>query len=210
LLGAGVTRILLTRHGEVEGIRPERFRGRADLALTERGEAQARLLGQRIAAGWRPGRVYTSPARRCIATGAAIANASGVEAGVLNGLNDIDYGAWQFRTHEDVRQSDPEAFAAWFATPHLVRFPDGDSLQDLVARTSEALRFILAQHAGETIVAVGHESVNRALLMQLLDQPLSSYWRLAQHPCCVNEIDVTKGKIRVIRINETHHLTGMG
>ncbi len=102
------------------------------------------------------------------------------------------------------------AFAAWFATPHLVRFPDGDSLQDLVARTSEALRFILAQHAGETIVAVGHESANRALLMQLLDQPLSSYWRLAQHPCCVNEIDVTEGKIRVIRINETHHLTGMG
>ncbi len=172
-----MTRIPLTRHGEVEGIRPERFRGRADLALTERGEAQVRLLGQRIAAGWRPSRVHTSPARRCIATGAAIANASGVEAGVLNGLNDIDYGAWQFRTHEDVRQSDPEAFAAWFATPHLVRFPDGDSLQDLVARTSEALRFILAQHAGETIVAVGHESVNRALLMQLLDQPLSSYWR---------------------------------
>jgi broad specificity phosphatase PhoE len=205
-----VTRILLTRHGEVEGIRPERFRGRADLTLNERGEAQARLLGQRIAAGWRPSRVYTSPARRCIATGAAIANASGVEAGVLNGLNDIDYGAWQFRTHEDVRQSDPEAFAAWFATPHLLRFPDGDSLQDLAARTSEALRFILARHAGETIVAVGHESVNRALLMQLLDQPLSSYWRLAQHPCCVNEIDVTEGKIRVIRINETHHLTGMG
>jgi broad specificity phosphatase PhoE len=203
-----MTKIVLTRHGEVEGIKPERFRGRADLALTERGEAQARLLGQRITAGWRPSFVYTSPARRCIATGAAIASVCGVEAGVLEELTDIDYGSWQLKSHEGVRQSDPEAFAAWFATPHLFRFPNGDSLQDLVARTSEALRLVLARHPAETVVAVGHESVNRALLLQLLDQPLSSYWRIVQHPCCVNEIDVTKGKVRVIRINETHHLTG--
>jgi broad specificity phosphatase PhoE len=203
-----MTKILLTRHGEVEGIRPERFRGRADLALTERGEAQARLLGQRIEAGWRPRFVYTSPARRCIATGAAIASACGIEAGILEELNDIDYGSWQFKSHEEVHQSEPEAFAAWFATPHLFRFPNGDSLQDLVARTSEALRIVLARHADETIVAVAHESVNRALLLQLLDQPLSSYWTVVQHPCCVNEIDVTDGRVRIVRINETHHLAG--
>src|SRR6516164_4513127 len=85
-------------------------------------------------------------------------------------------------------------------------FPDGDSLQDLVARTSDALRFILADHADDTVVLVGHDSVNRALLLQLLDQPLSSYWRLAQHPCCINEVDVLDGHIQVGRINETHHL----
>jgi phosphoserine phosphatase len=203
-----MTKILLVRHGEVEGIKPERFRGRADLALTDRGEAQARLLGQRIAAGWRPTIVYTSPARRCIATGAAIASACGIGADVLQDLNDIDYGGWQFKSHEEVRQSQPDAFAAWFATPHLFRFPDGDSLQDLVARTAEALRLILARHARETVEAVGHESVNRALLLQLLDQPLSSYWRIVQHPCCINEIDVTDGRVRVIRVNETGHLAG--
>jgi probable phosphoglycerate mutase len=48
--------------------------------------------------------------------------------------------------------------------------------------------------------------VNRALLMQLIDQPLSAYWRIAQSPCCLNEIDVTDGKISVQRINETGHL----
>jgi broad specificity phosphatase PhoE len=126
----------------------------------------------------------------------------------LQDLNDIDYGGWQFKSHEEVRRSQPDAFAAWLATPHLFRFPDGDSLQDLVARTAEALRLLLARHAGETVVAVGHESVNRALLLQLLDQPLSSYWRIVQHPCCINEIDVTDGRVRVIRINETGHLAG--
>jgi hypothetical protein len=27
---------------------------------------------------------------------------------------------------------------------------------------------------------VGHDSVNRALLLQLLDQPLAAYWKLAR------------------------------
>jgi Histidine phosphatase superfamily (branch 1) len=47
----------------------------------------------------------------------------------------------------------------------------------------------------ETVVAVAHDSVNRALLMQLLDQPLSSYWRVAQAPCCVNEIDIVDSRV---------------
>ena len=43
-------KILLTRHGHVEGISPERFRGQAELALTEKGLSQAAALAERIAA----------------------------------------------------------------------------------------------------------------------------------------------------------------
>jgi broad specificity phosphatase PhoE len=79
-----------------------------------------------------------------------------------------------------------------------------------VARTADVLRLILSRHSNETVVVVGHESVNRALLLQLIDQPLSSYWTLLQDPCCVNEIDIDEGTIRICRVNETHHLPKMG
>jgi probable phosphoglycerate mutase len=204
-----VTKILLVRHGHVEGIKPERFRGRADLALTERGRAEAQAVAGRIASAWSPSQIYTSPARRCIATAAAVGEACNLAPRVLDGLKDIDYGGWQLKSYDEARAADPALFAAWMTTPHLVRFPNGESLQDLVARTSEALRIILANHGDETIVAVSHDSANRALLIQLLDQPLSAYWRLAQDPCCINEIDIVGGTIRVVRINETHHLAGI-
>jgi probable phosphoglycerate mutase len=42
--------------------------------------------------------------------------------------------------------------------------------------------------------------------LQLLDLPLSAYWRFEQSPCCLNEIDVGHGKVYVRRINETRHL----
>jgi phosphoserine phosphatase len=200
-------KILLTRHGHVDGIHPERFRGREPLDLTERGRADAAAVARRIAnGGWAPSRVYTSPMGRCVETGATIAKACGIGAEVCNDLNDIDYGAWQFKTFDDAKKNNAALFAAWFATPHLVRFPNGESLQDLAARGANVLRFVLALHRDDTIVLVGHDSVNRALLLQFLDLPLSAYWRVAQDPCCLNEIDIDGEMVCILRVNETHHL----
>jgi broad specificity phosphatase PhoE len=204
-----MTKILLIRHGHVDGIAPERFRGRADLPLTNVGLAQAHAVAARIAAAWRPSKVYTSPLARCVATGAAIASACRIPTEVCGDLIDIDYGAWQGRTCAEVEQSEPKLYAAWRTAPHLVRFPQGDSLQDLAARAADALRLALAQHRGETVVLVAHDSVNRALLLQLLEQPSSAYWRLAQAPCCINEIEVADCWATVLRANETAHLDGI-
>jgi probable phosphoglycerate mutase len=201
-----MTKILLIRHGHVEGIKPERFRGRQPLDLTERGRAEAQAVARRVAGAWRPSKIYTSPMGRCIETGAAIAKACGAPTEICDDLIDIDYGAWQFKTFDEAKRENPALFAAWFATPHLIRFPNGESLQDLVARAANSLRLVLGRHPDDTIVLVGHDSVNRALLMQLIDQPLSAYWRIAQSPCCLNEIDVTDDRIYVQRINETGYL----
>jgi len=201
-----MTKIILTRHGHVEGIKPERFRGREPLQLTARGVAEASALAQRIAACWRPTHIYTSPMGRCIATAAAIVRATGTASKTCEDLNDIDYGAWQWKIFAEAQAQDPALFAAWFATPQFVRFPNGESLQDLAARTANALRMVLARHFEETVVLVGHDSVNRALLLQLLEQPLSAYWRLAQEPCCINEIDVSAAGICMRSINATQHL----
>lgn len=204
-----MTKILLVRHGHVEGIRPTRFRGREDLPLTKRGNAEALAVAQRIASKWRPDRVYMSPLSRCVATGTAIAKACGVAAQSTEQLNDINYGTWRMKSHEEMAVAEPALSRTWFNTPHLMRFPGGDSLQDLVARSADAVRLVLDTHPDRTVVLVSHDSVNRALLLQLADLPLSSYWRLAQTPCCINEIEIADNQVRVLAINETSHLDGL-
>lgn len=202
-----MTKIILTRHGHVEGIQPERFRGRIELALTDEGLIQAKRTAALISGTWTPAAIYSSPLQRCRTTAAEISKAcGGTKVLVLDGLNDLDYGAWQWRTHEDVEADDPVRFKLWRSAPHLVRFPEGESLQDLVARTANVLRETLARHPAETVVFVGHDSVNRALLLQLLDQPLSAYWRLTQDPCGVSEVDIEGDRVRARRINEIGHL----
>jgi probable phosphoglycerate mutase len=201
-----MTKLLLTRHGHVEGIFPERFRGRAELALTKKGVAQAEALAARIARAWKPAVVYTSALQRCVVTGTIIANVCGAKVIPLEGLMDIDYGAWQMRTHDEIKAEAPEAYRRWRTSPQRVRFPDGESLQDVVARTADVLRLVLERHPTDTVVMVGHDSVNRVILMQFLDQPLSAYGRLAQNPCTLNEVDVEGDDIHVRRINDTSHL----
>ena len=201
-----MSKILLTRHGYVEGIKPERFRGREPLDLTARGRAEAQAVAQRVAGGWRPRAIYTSPLSRCVETAAVIAKACGVAVTTCDDLNDIDYGAWQFKSFTDAKAQDPVLFAAWFATPHLVRFTNGESLQDLAARVADAVRMVLKRHPDDTVVLVGHDSVNRALLLGFLGLPSSAYWRIDQAPCCLNEIDIGGDRVCVRRINETQHL----
>ena len=201
-----MTKIVLVRHGHVKGIHPPRFRGREDLPLTKRGNVEARAVAQRIESEWRPKKVYTSPLSRCIATGGAIANACGIEAQSIEQLKDMNYGTWQMKSYEEMATAEPKLYATWFAAPHLMRFPGGDSLQELVSRSADALRLVLERHRDGTVVLVSHDSINRALLLQLADLPLSSYWRLAQDPCCINEIDVDDGRILIRRINNTSHL----
>jgi len=104
-----MTKIILTRHGHVEGISPERFRGRTDVPLTEIGTAQAEALAARISAEWRPRAVYTSPMTRCVTTGARIAKRCGITAQVLEDLNDLVYGQWTWRTPEEVAAAWPES-----------------------------------------------------------------------------------------------------
>src|SRR5690242_21925692 len=112
-----MSKIILCRHGEVEGIAPPRFRGRAELALTPRGFAQAEALAARIAAEFRTAAIYASPLQRCMQTGAAIARATGAALAPLPPLIDIDYGDWQWKTLDEAQQEFPEQFACWLELP---------------------------------------------------------------------------------------------
>jgi broad specificity phosphatase PhoE len=118
-----ITRIILVRHGHVEGIHPERFRGRLELALTEEGRLQAERLARRIASVCRPAAIYSSPLSRATATAAAIAVATGVRVQTDARLNDIDYGTWQGHTREDVESRWPEELRRWRRAPHLAQPP---------------------------------------------------------------------------------------
>jgi probable phosphoglycerate mutase len=201
-----MTRLLVVRHGHVEGMSPERFRGRRDIDLSDLGARQAQATAQGIAARWQPVAIYTSPLRRCLQTAAAIGAAcGGLRSTVIDDLNDLHYGQWEWHTHEEVRALWPELFECWFAAPQLVRFPRGESFQDLLARMANVLRSVRERHADDTVVVVGHSSGNRALLLQALDQPLSAYWRLAQDPCSVSEIELLPRAATVQRFNEVFY-----
>lgn len=204
------TRIILVRHGHVDGIQPERFRGRAEIPLSTLGEKQRLLTAARVKQSAAPEMVFTSSLGRCIATGESIASACDVSSQILPELCDIDYGAWQWKTHDEVRQNAPDAFSTWKKHPDQMQMPEGESLQQVLVRVTQALGKILKEYEGKTVVMVSHDSVNRVLLLHMLGLPLSKYWAIKQDPCCINEVEFADGAFQIKSINETWHLSQLG
>ncbi len=201
-----MTKIILVRHGHVEGISPERFRGRVDLTLTGEGRRQAAVTAGRIHATWRPAAAFTSPLSRSRATAEAIATPLGLSPRPLDGLVDIDYGEWQGLTPDEVRARWPGLLEIWYRAPDWAAIPGGETLQDVLVRALSVLRDVVDRHPSDTVVLVAHDSVNRIILLHALGLPLSRYWRLGQHPCAINEIDFSEGYCTVLSMNETGHL----
>jgi probable phosphoglycerate mutase len=204
-----MTRIILVRHGHVDWLMPERFRGRAELPLSNRGRRQALAAAGYIAASWKPDAVYTSPLGRCRETGAAIAAPFRLEPQPIDGLADIDYGEWQGLTRDQAKERWPDETGLWFRVPHLAAIPGGETLAVVLSRASAALRDVLRHHPDQTVVLVGHDSVNRVLLLFTLELPLSRYWHLRQDPCGINELIFDNGSFVVGSINQTQHLSGL-
>jgi len=204
-----MVRIILARHGHVDWLAPERFRGRAELPLSDLGRRQAQAVARYIAATWKPDAVYTSPLGRCRETGAEIAAPFRLELRPVDGLADIDYGEWQGLTRDEAQERWPDETELWFRTPHIAAIPGGETLAGLLSRTSAALRDILWRHPDQTVVLVGHDSVNRVLLLFALEVPLSRYWHLRQEPCAVNELFFDNDSFIIGSINQTQHLSGL-
>lgn len=203
------TKLLVVRHGEVEGIRPERFRGRRDLPLTQTGIAQAAAVARRIAAHYHPGAIYASPLSRTMDTAKAIAKPLGLAVERAPDLLDIDYGEWHGFSVDEARTRWPREIDLWLREPDLVQIPGGETLPGVLARIAPALEKIIRRHEDQLVILVAHESVNRVILLYALDMPLSHYWRLCQEPCCINEIDALGDRFRIVRMNDSTHLESL-
>lgn len=204
-----MTKLLLVRHGHVEGISPERFRGRADLPLTSEGRHQVEATARRIAESWQPVAVYSSPMGRCLATGAAIGKPFGLTPTAVAGLNDIDYGKWQGLTPDEARRNWASEVDTWYHHPDWAAIPGGESLHAVLARAAAAVRDVVRRHPTDTVALVGHDSVNRVILLHALGLPASRYWCIRQSPCAINEINAEACGFVIVSINQTDHLSAV-
>jgi len=201
-----MTLVILVRHGQTEWNRIERFRGRNDVPLNETGLAQAEMAGHRIAAGWKPVAVYSSPLSRAVKTADAIARHFDLPVKVHLGLVDISYGEWQGLTPDEARKRWPEMIDAWYETPHLARIPGGETLDELRARAMRTVNTIAANHQGHTVVLVGHTVINRIILLGVLGLGNERFWRLRQDTGAINVFEADGSVFTLVSLNDTCHL----
>jgi len=199
-----MTTVYLVRHGQTAWNKEEVFRGRADIPLNETGRKEALLTGQYLR-GVKVDWVYSSPLSRAVETAEAIARSQGKGVGILEGLIDIDFGQWQGISHEEVKKRYEELYRQWKDTPHLVRFPGGETLGEVRERALGAIHGVIADHAAHILVMVSHRVVNKVLLCGLLGLDNSHFWQIGQDTGCINILEFGEG-FTLRCVNDTCHL----
>ncbi len=199
--------LYLVRHGETEYNRHDIFRGLLDIPLNETGKRQAEAAGEHLRAT-ELAAFYSGPLQRAFHTAERIAAPHGASTQVLPQLNDVDYGAWSGKTVSEVRAAYPDCYELWAHDPAEVRFPEGESLRDALARIEEAMELLRERHAGEAVVVVGHKVVNRLILCVALGLPLAGIWHIEQSNGAISLIRQDERGYMLEKMNDTCHLTG--
>ena len=202
-----MTTVYLVRHGQTAWNKEEVFRGRADIPLNETGRKEALLTGQYLK-GVKVDLVYSSSLSRAVETAEAIARHQGKEVQILDGLIDIHFGRWQGVSHEEVRERYGDLYRQWKDTPHLIRFPGGESLEEVRERALRVIYEAIQNHADETLVMVSHRVVNKILLCGFLGLDNSHFWQIGQDTGCINILEFGEG-FTLRRLNDTSHLAAI-
>lgn len=167
--------------------------------LGETGRATAARMARALRPH-RPAMVYASPLQRTLETGRLIADACDAPLEIAEALNEIDFGRWTGGRFEDLR-GDPR-WDLWNAARASARAPGGESMAEVQARTSGWIEAARARHPGQTIVAVSHADVIKAILAEALDWSLDRHDRLRIDPGSVSRIVVADWGRKVLSINE--------
>lgn len=200
------TTIAFVRHGQTPTtgkVLPGRAKG---LHLADQGRAQAQGAADRLAAYAKVAAIYASPLERTKETAVPIGKALGLRVFVDRGLLECDFGAWTGRELKELYKL-PE-WQQVQRNPSQFRFPEGESFLEMQARTSDAVRRIVAAHPGEVVVCVSHADPIKVMVADAMGSHLDHFQRFGVSPCSITVIAYSVAGPSVLCVNSTARLPG--
>ncbi len=190
------SRLWIVRHGESAGniafeaayasgaARIDVKERNMEVALSDLGHEQARVLGEAFAAQpaeMRPQVILTSTYLRAQQTAAAFVAAGGAAPDMVGPctderLREREFGVLEGLTKSGIQSLFPDEFAARASLGKFYhRPPGGESWCDVILRLRSALDTLALHHAGQRVMIVGHQVTTlclRYLLENLTEQEI--------------------------------------
>lgn len=207
-LGPPTTFVLL-RHGETPLTPEKRFSGSGgtDPELSAAGRGQARAVAEAMAVRGGIQAIVTSPLRRCRETAAAVAERTGLDVRVDEGLRETDFGAWEGLTFAEVRDRFPDDLDAWLKSTDVQPTGGGESFATVARRLAVSRDKLLARYPGRRVLVVTHVTPVKTFVRLALGAPPMSLFRMELSAASVSTVDYySDGSASVRLLNDTGHL----
>ena len=191
--------IYVARHGETAWSLSGQHTGTTDLPLTERGERNARSLGERLK-GMTFARVFTSPLQRAMQT--CTLTGFGRQAEIDPDLVEWNYGEYEGRRTAEIRAERPD----WLVFRDGC--PGGESPQQIAARADRVVSRLRGIPGDVLLFSSGHFTRVLAARWLGLEPMAARYFLLSTASLGALAYDHNEPSEPVIRLwNDTHHVT---
>lgn len=185
--------IYLIRHGETAwNADNNRYCGRTDIPLTEKGIKQAETLRQQLQHIHWDG-IFSSPLQRAFTTAQIVTGATVTKD---NRLIEADFGLWEKKTKEEFIAENPQIWNAWMADPSINRAGGtGETASEIVQRVDDFFLSLQQQYTTGNFLVAAHNGVNRFYLAHKLGMPLRNYRMLLQENSAASmfTLDINEG-----------------
>ena len=194
-----MTRIILVRHGKSTYNQERRIQGRLDKSiLTETGRSAALQVGDTLSSIAFDA-AYTSPLQRAKETAEIILSrlTNPPQLQPTDQLMEIDLPLWEGMLRQDAIDKFPEAYQQWQRQPDKfsMKLPSADGEIEhfpVLAIFANARHFwqeLLSRHQDGTILVVGHNGINRALIATASEITPDYYQSIQQSNCGISVIN---------------------
>jgi alpha-ribazole phosphatase/probable phosphoglycerate mutase len=156
----------MVRHGQTEWNAQQKYQGHTDIPLNEKGREQARTIARYLLEHEKVEAIYCSDLQRGMETAQIIGQTLNLEPVKDIRFKEMSFGQWEGMTFTEVYKQYPREFDNWYRHTMDVKVPGGESLNDVLHRSLEALYEIAARHQG-TVVVVSHGGLIKSLLNHL-------------------------------------------
>jgi len=199
-----LARLLLVRHGETDLNHVGRLQGHTDVDLSALGYRQVELLSDSLAAE-RIDIIYSSDLRRAAKTAEIIASRHQKPVIASPDLREINYGDLQGLNLDEIAQQFPDVARVFRTKPLRLKFPGGESVDQLRARVD---RFLGQFKPGpeQTVLIAAHGGPLRFMICSLLGIDAEHWQQLQLDPSSLSIISIYPEITMLSRLNDTSHL----
>jgi phosphoserine phosphatase len=216
-----MTRVIIVRHGQSNYNTEKRIQGRSNASqLTEKGRNDAEKVGKALS-HISFDAIYASPLRRAKSTAEIICSelltTNQVSLQTSDKLLEIDLPLWEGMVNTEVKEKFSEDYHTWRERPEKLvmqvttetgtreHFP----ILALYAQAKEFWQELLQLYQSKTILIVGHNGINRALISTALGISPSRYHSLQQSNCAISVLNFSGGlgdNVQLESMNQTQHM----
>ena len=200
-----MSRLLLVRHGNTQGNSAERYWGHTDVELSAAGVQQAECLRDHLA-DENINAVYASDLKRAIVTSEMIASNHHLDITVCPEIRETNFGEFEGLTFKEINRRYPELSKMWSNWDLKLKFPGGESVDELIARVIKFPRRLEQHKPEETILIVAHSASLRLLICHLLGIKLEHWRQLRLDLASLSVLDTYPQGAILSSLNDVSHL----